>query len=212
MLARCPEIHRCGDPAPSASWGWWRREKWLLPEAGLCSQAWPPVGRGTSAHTHTLDGLERHRPRPLRTVWTLRCTAGLHAFIGGRGWLWPQLMRRIRVPVPGRHISAFCFFQAGEKHYHPLCALCVRCGRMFAEGEEMYLQGKKRSVPPGTRGHQTGARGSTPCSRCAGGSVSFRVSGPAGSPHRAPIQEQDPGLVDVWVPVVCGLWSLQSLS
>uniref|UniRef100_A0A8C4L7J2 Actin-binding LIM protein 2 n=1 Tax=Equus asinus asinus TaxID=83772 RepID=A0A8C4L7J2_EQUAS len=30
--------------------------------------------------------------------------------------------------------------EAGEKHYHPLCALCVRCGRMFAEGEEMYLQ------------------------------------------------------------------------
>ncbi|XP_049742672.1 actin-binding LIM protein 2 isoform X9 [Elephas maximus indicus] len=31
--------------------------------------------------------------------------------------------------------------EAGEKHYHPACALCVRCGRMFAEGEEMYLQG-----------------------------------------------------------------------
>uniref|UniRef100_A0A8C5VUQ4 Actin-binding LIM protein 2 n=1 Tax=Microcebus murinus TaxID=30608 RepID=A0A8C5VUQ4_MICMU len=30
---------------------------------------------------------------------------------------------------------------AGEKHYHPSCALCVRCGQMFAEGEEMYLQG-----------------------------------------------------------------------
>ncbi|XP_022410443.1 actin-binding LIM protein 2 isoform X16 [Delphinapterus leucas] len=31
--------------------------------------------------------------------------------------------------------------EAGEKHFHPLCALCVGCGRMFAEGEEMYLQG-----------------------------------------------------------------------
>nr|XP_044985948.1 actin-binding LIM protein 2 isoform X7 [Jaculus jaculus] len=31
--------------------------------------------------------------------------------------------------------------EAGEKHYHPSCALCVRCGQMFAEGEEMYLQG-----------------------------------------------------------------------
>lgn len=31
--------------------------------------------------------------------------------------------------------------QAGEKHYHPSCALCVRCGQMFSEGEEMYLQG-----------------------------------------------------------------------
>ncbi|XP_037385365.2 actin-binding LIM protein 2 isoform X1 [Talpa occidentalis] len=31
--------------------------------------------------------------------------------------------------------------EAGEKHFHPACALCVRCGRMFSEGEEMYLQG-----------------------------------------------------------------------
>ncbi|XP_021115996.1 actin-binding LIM protein 2 isoform X14 [Heterocephalus glaber] len=31
--------------------------------------------------------------------------------------------------------------EAGDKHYHPSCALCVRCGQMFAEGEEMYLQG-----------------------------------------------------------------------
>lgn len=95
--------------------------------------------------------------------------AGLRTCVVGGGWLWPQLMRQIRVPLPGRHTSAFCFFQAGEKHYHPLCALCVRCGRMFAEGEEMYLQGKKRSVPPGTRGHQTGARGSTPCSGALAG-------------------------------------------
>uniref|UniRef100_UPI00398E3704 actin-binding LIM protein 2 isoform X12 n=1 Tax=Pristiophorus japonicus TaxID=55135 RepID=UPI00398E3704 len=31
--------------------------------------------------------------------------------------------------------------EAGEKHYHPDCARCVRCEEMFAEGEEMYLQG-----------------------------------------------------------------------
>nr|XP_033805937.1 actin-binding LIM protein 2 isoform X3 [Geotrypetes seraphini] len=31
--------------------------------------------------------------------------------------------------------------EAGEKHYHPTCARCVRCHLMFAEGEEMYLQG-----------------------------------------------------------------------
>ncbi|XP_049997161.1 actin-binding LIM protein 2 isoform X3 [Alexandromys fortis] len=31
--------------------------------------------------------------------------------------------------------------EAGEKHYHPSCALCIRCGQMFSEGEEMYLQG-----------------------------------------------------------------------
>uniref|UniRef100_H3CE31 Actin binding LIM protein family member 2 n=1 Tax=Tetraodon nigroviridis TaxID=99883 RepID=H3CE31_TETNG len=31
--------------------------------------------------------------------------------------------------------------EAGEKHYHPSCARCARCQQMFAEGEEMYLQG-----------------------------------------------------------------------
>ncbi|XP_045145388.1 actin-binding LIM protein 2 isoform X11 [Echinops telfairi] len=31
--------------------------------------------------------------------------------------------------------------EAGEKHFHPACALCVRCGQMFVESEEMYLQG-----------------------------------------------------------------------
>ncbi|XP_064420176.1 actin-binding LIM protein 2 isoform X5 [Latimeria chalumnae] len=31
--------------------------------------------------------------------------------------------------------------EAGDRHYHPTCARCVRCNQMFAEGEEMYLQG-----------------------------------------------------------------------
>ncbi|XP_051524068.1 actin-binding LIM protein 1-like isoform X12 [Myxocyprinus asiaticus] len=31
--------------------------------------------------------------------------------------------------------------EAGDKHYHPSCARCSRCNRMFTEGEEMYLQG-----------------------------------------------------------------------
>ncbi|KAM4715248.1 actin-binding LIM protein 1-like [Anableps anableps] len=31
--------------------------------------------------------------------------------------------------------------EAGERHYHPGCARCGRCGKIFAEGEEMYVQG-----------------------------------------------------------------------
>ncbi|CAI5689358.1 unnamed protein product [Oreochromis niloticus] len=38
--------------------------------------------------------------------------------------------------------------EAGEKHYHPTCARCVRCEQMFAEGEEMYLQGSSIWHPP----------------------------------------------------------------
>uniref|UniRef100_A0A673BRT5 Actin binding LIM protein 1b n=1 Tax=Sphaeramia orbicularis TaxID=375764 RepID=A0A673BRT5_9TELE len=35
--------------------------------------------------------------------------------------------------------------EAGDKHYHPSCARCSRCDRMFTEGEEMYLQGQLNS-------------------------------------------------------------------
>lgn len=52
----------------------------------------------------------------------------------------------------GSNTSALLSSQAGEKHYHPLCALCVRCGRMFAEGEEMYLQGKDKMPLPSPLG------------------------------------------------------------
>ncbi|XP_030578419.1 actin-binding LIM protein 2 isoform X11 [Archocentrus centrarchus] len=38
--------------------------------------------------------------------------------------------------------------EAGEKHYHPTCARCIRCEQMFAEGEEMYLQGSSIWHPP----------------------------------------------------------------
>uniref|UniRef100_A0A3Q3LZ04 Uncharacterized protein n=1 Tax=Mastacembelus armatus TaxID=205130 RepID=A0A3Q3LZ04_9TELE len=40
--------------------------------------------------------------------------------------------------------------EAGDKHYHPRCARCSRCDKMFTEGEEMYLQGqfKKITVRP----------------------------------------------------------------
>ncbi|XP_047241715.1 actin-binding LIM protein 2 isoform X12 [Girardinichthys multiradiatus] len=38
--------------------------------------------------------------------------------------------------------------EAGEKHYHPTCARCARCEKMFGEGEEMYLQGSSIWHPP----------------------------------------------------------------
>ncbi|XP_037399874.1 actin-binding LIM protein 2 isoform X10 [Pygocentrus nattereri] len=38
--------------------------------------------------------------------------------------------------------------EAGDKHYHPTCARCVRCEQMFGEGEEMYLQGSSIWHPP----------------------------------------------------------------
>ncbi|XP_068162125.1 actin-binding LIM protein 1-like isoform X8 [Antennarius striatus] len=31
--------------------------------------------------------------------------------------------------------------EAGDKNYHPTCARCCRCDKLFTEGDEMYLQG-----------------------------------------------------------------------
>lgn len=36
--------------------------------------------------------------------------------------------------------------QAGDKHYHPTCARCSRCDKMFIEGDEMYLHGQLDSA------------------------------------------------------------------
>ncbi|XP_023375444.1 actin-binding LIM protein 2 [Pteropus vampyrus] len=71
--------------------------------------------------------------------------------------------------------------EAGEKHYHPLCAVCVRCGRMFAEGEEMYLQGSSRrracfQFPPVPPSQETRASSES--------IVSVPASSTSGSPSR----------------------------
>ena len=97
-------------------------------------------------------------------------------------------------PFSGNPSAPF-FPQAGEKHYHPLCALCVRCGRMFAEGEEMYLQGEHTTMPPGPPGPgiaggspavaqvllgkpatQPGAEGAEPERACPGDAVGWRAA------------------------------------
>uniref|UniRef100_A0A672FDG3 Actin binding LIM protein 1b n=1 Tax=Salarias fasciatus TaxID=181472 RepID=A0A672FDG3_SALFA len=45
--------------------------------------------------------------------------------------------------------------EAGSKHYHPGCARCSRCDKMFREGEEMYVQGSTVWHPDCRDGSQT---------------------------------------------------------
>uniref|UniRef100_V9KKK1 Actin-binding LIM protein 3-like protein n=1 Tax=Callorhinchus milii TaxID=7868 RepID=V9KKK1_CALMI len=46
----------------------------------------------------------------------------------------------IKCETCNRYISGRVL-EAGGKHYHPTCARCARCHKMFTEGEEMYLTG-----------------------------------------------------------------------
>ncbi|KAM4726418.1 actin-binding LIM protein 3-like isoform 2-T2 [Anableps anableps] len=48
----------------------------------------------------------------------------------------------IRCESCSRYISGRVL-EAGGKHYHPSCARCARCHKMFQEGEEMYLTGSE---------------------------------------------------------------------
>ncbi|XP_028613892.1 actin-binding LIM protein 2 isoform X5 [Grammomys surdaster] len=57
--------------------------------------------------------------------------------------------------------------EAGEKHYHPSCALCVRCGQMFSEGEEMYLQGSSIWHPACRQAARTEDKGKMHNSVCS---------------------------------------------
>lgn len=73
--------------------------------------------------------------------------------------------------------------EAGEKHYHPLCALCVRCGRMFAEGEEMYLQGSSIWHPACRQAARTEDR-SKETRTSSESIISVPASSTSGSPSR----------------------------
>ncbi|XP_065805841.1 actin-binding LIM protein 1 isoform X9 [Labrus bergylta] len=59
--------------------------------------------------------------------------------------------------------------EAGHKHYHPSCARCSRCDKVFKEGEEMFLQGKTiwhphcRDISSRTEDNYRVSRQKTPC-------------------------------------------------
>ncbi|XP_074848536.1 actin-binding LIM protein 2 isoform X7 [Carettochelys insculpta] len=73
--------------------------------------------------------------------------------------------------------------EAGEKHYHPACARCVRCSQMFAEGEEMYLQGTSIWHPACRQAAKTEEKGKE--TRTSSESViSIPASSTSGSPSR----------------------------
>uniref|UniRef100_A0A674NY01 Actin binding LIM protein 1 n=1 Tax=Takifugu rubripes TaxID=31033 RepID=A0A674NY01_TAKRU len=76
--------------------------------------------------------------------------------------------------------------EAGAKHYHPTCAKCSQCGKLFTEGDEMYLQGSSVWHPhcrnsSGTEDGYRSIRSSSEssCSRpgsCTPGSPSRTIS------------------------------------
>uniref|UniRef100_A0A2R9B2C9 Actin-binding LIM protein 2 n=1 Tax=Pan paniscus TaxID=9597 RepID=A0A2R9B2C9_PANPA len=98
------------------------------------------------------------------------CEADYHAKFG------------IRCDSCEKYITG-CVLEAGEKHYHPSCALCVRCGQMFAEGEEMYLQGSSIWHPACRQAARTEDRNKE--TRTSSESIiSVPASSTSGSPSR----------------------------
>ncbi|XP_075426031.1 actin-binding LIM protein 2 isoform X6 [Ascaphus truei] len=80
--------------------------------------------------------------------------------------------------------------EAGEKYYHPTCARCVRCSQMFAEGEEMYLQGNSIWHPVCRQAAKTEERNKE--TRTSSESIiSVPASSTSGSPSRVIYGDQD---------------------
>ncbi|KYO45710.1 actin-binding LIM protein 2 isoform G [Alligator mississippiensis] len=80
--------------------------------------------------------------------------------------------------------------EAGEKHYHPTCARCVRCSQMFAEGEEMYLQGTSIWHPACRQAAKAEEKNKE--TRTSSESIiSVPASSTSGSPSRVIYGEQD---------------------
>ncbi|KAJ6668462.1 hypothetical protein lerEdw1_011944 [Lerista edwardsae] len=75
--------------------------------------------------------------------------------------------------------------EAGEKHYHPSCARCVKCSQMFAEGEEMYLQGTAIWHPACRQAAKAEEKAKFQETRTSSESIiSVPVSNTSGSPSR----------------------------
>uniref|UniRef100_A0A5F8GMK5 Actin binding LIM protein family member 2 n=1 Tax=Monodelphis domestica TaxID=13616 RepID=A0A5F8GMK5_MONDO len=95
----------------------------------------------------------------------------------------------IRCDSCGKYITGRVL-EAGEKHYHPSCALCVRCSQMFAEGEEMYLQGTSIWHPACRQAAKTEEKNKE--TRTSSESIiSVPASNTSGSPSRVIYGDQD---------------------
>ncbi|XP_055360643.1 actin-binding LIM protein 1-like isoform X2 [Betta splendens] len=85
--------------------------------------------------------------------------------------------------------------EAGHKHFHPSCARCSRCDRMFKEGEEMYLQGST-IWHPDCRDGSRAEDGFRPTRSSSESSCSRPGSCTPGSPGRSICAKVDNEIID----------------
>ncbi|XP_055085603.1 actin-binding LIM protein 1-like isoform X3 [Periophthalmus magnuspinnatus] len=85
--------------------------------------------------------------------------------------------------------------EAGDKHYHPSCARCCRCNKMFVEGDEMYLQGSSIWHPDCRRGSRS-EDSSMPTQPSSESSCSRPGSCTPGSPGRSLCAKVDNEIID----------------
>uniref|UniRef100_A0A8C6L150 Actin binding LIM protein 1 n=1 Tax=Nothobranchius furzeri TaxID=105023 RepID=A0A8C6L150_NOTFU len=85
--------------------------------------------------------------------------------------------------------------EAGHKHYHPSCARCCRCGGVFTEGEEMYLQGST-IWHPNCKDSSRAEDGCRPNRSSSESSCSRPSSCTPGSPSRTICAKVDNEIID----------------
>ncbi|XP_069011866.1 actin-binding LIM protein 1-like [Embiotoca jacksoni] len=85
--------------------------------------------------------------------------------------------------------------EAGDKHYHPRCARCSRCDKMFTEGQEMYLHGST-VWHPDCRDNSRTEDGYRPATSSSESSCSRPGSCTPGSPGRTICAKVDNEIID----------------
>ncbi|XP_063780121.1 actin-binding LIM protein 2 isoform X6 [Pseudophryne corroboree] len=144
----------------------------------------------------SLVALEKH--------WHLDCfkckICGVHLkaeYISKDGIPYCEMDYHAKFGIKCDHCEKFItgrVLEAGEKHYHPTCARCVRCSQMFAEGEEMYLQGNSIWHPICRQAAKTEERNKE--TRTSSESIiSVPASSTSGSPSRVIYGDQDDRLL-----------------
>ncbi|KAF7490681.1 Actin-binding LIM protein 2, partial [Sarcoptes scabiei] len=150
---KCFKCNRCRKPFPNGEKVTWTGKECLCSKCVSIPSASESHSEGNlptchSCHQDIYDGqaliaLDKH--------WHIKCfkceTCGsiLHGeYLSKEGKVFCEKDYQKQFGIKCHHCERYItgkVLQAGENHFHPTCARCIKCGDVFSDGEEMYIQG-----------------------------------------------------------------------
>ncbi|XP_075585301.1 actin-binding LIM protein 1 isoform X2 [Dermatophagoides farinae] len=150
---QCFRCNRCRQPFPSGEKVTWTGKECLCTKCIQIPTVSTPNNDGLvpichSCNNEISDGqaliaLDKH--------WHISCfkcdTCGciLHGeYLSKDGKVYCEKDYQKQFGIKCHHCERYItgkVLQAGDNHFHPTCARCIKCGDVFSDGEEMYIQG-----------------------------------------------------------------------